>query len=216
MSFSRDFIALSCRKGVLRFGSFVTKAGRVSPYFFNAGLFDDGNSFGALCGFYAQAILASGVAFDMLFGPAYKGIPLVAGTAIRLAEEGVNVPFAFNRKEAKDHGEGGTLIGAPLEGRVLILDDVISAGTSVRESVGIIHAHGAEPAGVVIALDRMERGLREISAAQEVEETYGVPVVPVATLEDLIAYLADTPELKANLEAVQAYRKAYGTDDAIR
>ena len=216
MTFSRDFIELSCRKGVLRFGSFVTKAGRVSPYFFNAGLFDDGDSFSNLCGFYAQAILGSDVTFDMLFGPAYKGIPLVAGTAIRLAEKGVNVPFAFNRKETKDHGEGGTLIGAPLEGRVLILDDVISAGTSVRESVNIIRAHGAEPAGVVIALDRMERGQGEISALREVEENYGIPVVPVATLEDLIAYLADTPELETNLAAVRAYREAYGTHDAIR
>ena len=166
MLFSRDFIALACRKGVLRFGSFVTKAGRTSPYFFNAGLFDDGASFDALCGFYARAIRESGVAFDMLFGPAYKGIPLVAGTAMRLAGEGVNVPFAFNRKEAKDHGEGGTLIGAPLRGKVLILDDVISAGTSVRESVDIIRAHGAAPAGVAIALDRMERGQGNISAAR--------------------------------------------------
>jgi len=216
MPFPRDFIELSCRKGVIRFGSFVTKAGRVSPYFFNAGLFDDGASFSDLCGFYARAILDSGVAFDMLFGPAYKGIPLAAGTAIRLAAEGVNVPFAFNRKEAKDHGEGGTLIGAPLKGRILILDDVISAGTSVRESVSIIRAQGAEPAGVVIALDRMERGQGEISAVREVEETYGIPVVPVATLEDLIAYLADTPELKADLAAVQTYRDAYGTHDAMR
>jgi orotate phosphoribosyltransferase len=216
MTFSRDFIKLSCRKGVLRFGTFVTKAGRNSPYFFNAGLFDDGGSFNDLCGFYARAILGSGVAFDVLFGPAYKGIPLVAGTAMRLAGEGMNVPFTFNRKEAKDHGEGGTLVGAPLAGRVLILDDVITAGTSVRESIGIIRAHGAEPAGLVIALDRMERGQGEVSAVREVKETYGIPVVPVATLADLIAYLADTPELEANLAAVQAYRDAYGTHDAIR
>lgn len=211
MSFSRDFIELSCRRGVLRFGSFVTKAGRTSPYFFNVGLFDDGASFNALCGFYAQAILDSGIGFDMLFGPAYKGIPLVAGTAMRLAGEGLNMPFAFNRKEVKDHGEGGSLIGAPLKGRVLILDDVISAGTSVRESVSIIRAHGAEPAAVVIALDRMERGQGAISAVQEVEETYGIPVVPVATLEDLIDWLGESPELAANLEAVQAYRDVYGT-----
>jgi orotate phosphoribosyltransferase len=216
MTFSRDFIELSCRKGVLRFGTFLTKAGRTSPYFFNAGLFDDGGSFSDLCGFYARAILGSGVAFDMLFGPAYKGIPLVAGTAMRLAAEGMNVPFVFNRKEAKDHGEGGMLIGAPLAGRVMILDDVISAGTSVRESIGIIRAHGAEPAGLVIALDRMERGQGEISAVQEVKEAYGIPVVPVATLMDLIAYLGDSPELEANLAAVQAYRDAYGTHDAIR
>ncbi|MBC9072741.1 orotate phosphoribosyltransferase [Thauera sp. CAU 1555] len=211
MDFSREFIALACRKGVLRFGSFITKAGRNSPYFFNAGLFDDGTSFRELCGFYARAIEASGVACDMLFGPAYKGIPLVAGAAIRLAENGHNLPFAFNRKEAKDHGEGGTLIGAPLAGRVLILDDVISAGTSVRESVNIIRAAGAEPAGVVIALDRMERGTGALSAVQEVREQFGIPVIAVATLEDLIAYLADSPQLAANLEAVMAYRESYGT-----
>ncbi|MCC4114069.1 orotate phosphoribosyltransferase [Aromatoleum toluclasticum] len=210
MDFSRDFIALACDKGVLRFGSFVTKAGRNSPYFFNAGLFDDGSSFRELCGFYARAIVAAGVPCDMLFGPAYKGIPLVAGVAIRLAEQGVSLPFAFNRKEAKDHGEGGTLVGAPLKGRVLILDDVISAGTSVRESVAIIRGAGAEPAGVVIALDRMERGKGEKSAVQEVRESFGIPVVAVATLEDLIGYLGDSPELAANLVAVQAYRNTYG------
>ncbi|MGE0011162.1 MAG: orotate phosphoribosyltransferase [Azoarcus sp.] len=214
VDFSRDFIALACEKGVLRFGSFVTKAGRNSPYFFNAGLFDDGVSFRALCGYYAHAIRNAGVACDMLFGPAYKGIPLVAGTAIRLAEEGVGLPFAFNRKEAKDHGEGGTLIGAPLAGRVLILDDVISAGTSVRESVEIIRAAGATPAGVVIALDRMERGKGVLSAVQEVQETFAIPVIAVATLEDLIGYLADSPDLAANLDAVKAYREAYGVGSA--
>lgn len=214
MSFSRDFIELACRKGVLRFGSFVTKAGRNSPYFFNAGLFDDGRSFNALCGFYADAIMAGGVEFNMLFGPAYKGIPLVAGVAICLAQRGVNVPFAFNRKEAKDHGEGGTLIGAPLAGKVLILDDVISAGTSVRESVNIIQNAGATPAGVVIALDRMERGQGQQSAVQEVREQMGIPVVAVANLADLIAYLSGTPELAANLDAVLAYRNQYGIDSA--
>ena len=211
MDFSRDFIELACDKGVLRFGSYITKAGRTSPYFFNAGLFDDGASFRALCGFYARAIQSSGVACDMLFGPAYKGIPLVAGVAIRFAENGTNLPFAFNRKEAKDHGEGGTLIGAPLRGRVLILDDVISAGTSVRESVEIIRSAGAEPAGVVIALDRMECGKGSQSAVQEVRDIFGIPVVPVATLEDLIAYLSDSPDLIANLEAVKVYRDTYGT-----
>ncbi|MDR2261473.1 MAG: orotate phosphoribosyltransferase [Azoarcus sp.] len=211
MEFSRDFIAVACRKGVLRFGSFVTKAGRSSPYFFNAGLFDDGASFNVLCGFYARTIRASGVAFDMLFGPAYKGIPLAAGTAMRLAEEGVNVPFAFNRKEAKDHGEGGMLIGAPLGGRVLIVDDVISAGTSVRESVEIIRAHGGVPAGVVIALDRMERGRGDTSALQEVNRAYGIPVLAVSSLEDLISYLDGDPDLAAHLAAVQAYREMYGT-----
>jgi orotate phosphoribosyltransferase len=211
VEFSRDFIAVACRKGVLRFGSFVTKAGRSSPYFFNAGLFDDGASFNVLCGFYARTIRASGVAFDMLFGPAYKGIPLAAGTAMRLAEEGVNVPFAFNRKEAKDHGEGGMLIGAPLGGRVLIVDDVISAGTSVRESVEIIRAHGGVPAGVVIALDRMERGRGDTSALQEVNRAYGIPVLAVSSLEDLISYLDGDPDLAAHLAAVQAYREMYGT-----
>lgn len=211
MIHSRDFIALACKKGVLRFGSFVTKAGRISPYFFNAGLFDDGESFNALCGFYAGAIARSGLAFDMLFGPAYKGIPLVAGTAMRLAGEGVNKPFAFNRKEAKDHGEGGTVIGAPLAGQVIIVDDVISAGTSVRESVDIIRAAGAEPAGLVIALDRMERGQGSISAVEEVVRTHGIPVVAVATLDDLLAHLADHPELAVNLASVQKYREIYGT-----
>ncbi|MBL8446450.1 MAG: orotate phosphoribosyltransferase [Zoogloeaceae bacterium] len=210
MDFSRDFIALACDKGVLRFGEFITKAGRKSPYFFNAGLFNDGASFGALCGFYAQAIAAAGIGFDMLFGPAYKGIPLVAGTAMRLADGGRSVPFCFNRKEAKDHGEGGTLIGAPLAGRVVILDDVISAGTSVRESVAIIRAQGAEPAGVVIALDRMERGTGDRSAVQEVKQSFGIPVVAVATLEDLIAYLAERAPLGGDLAAVQRYRETYG------
>ena len=212
MDFSRDFIALACRKGVLRFGAFVTKAGRNSPYFFNAGLFDDGASFRELCGYYARTIRASGVACDMLFGPAYKGIPLVAGTAIRLAEDGVDLPFAFNRKEAKDHGEGGTLIGAPLKGRVLILDDVISAGTSVRESVELIRAAGAEPAGVAIALDRMERGSGQLSAVQEVERSYGIPVVACATLDDLVGYLQESPGMQGNLDAVRAYRAKYGVN----
>lgn len=208
--FRQDFIRFAVEEQVLRFGEFVTKAGRLSPYFFNAGLFNHGASLLKLARFYAQAIRASGVEFDMLFGPAYKGIPLVAGTAIRLAEDGVDLPFAFNRKEAKDHGEGGTLIGAPLEGRVLILDDVISAGTSVRESVELIRAAGATPAGVVIALDRMERGKGALSAVQEVKESFGIPVIAVASLEDLIGYLADSPELAANLEAVKAYREQYG------
>ena len=217
MDFSRDFIALACRKGVLRFGAFVTKAGRNSPYFFNAGLFDDGASFRELCGYYARTIRASGIACDMLFGPAYKGIPLVAGTAIRLAEDGVDLPFAFNRKEAKDHGEGGTLIGAPLRGKVLILDDVISAGTSVRESVELIRAAGAEPAGVVIALDRMEKSgnateIGDFSAVQAVEKDFGIPVFAIATLHDLMAYLdaQSAPELVQYQAAVKAYRERYG------
>ena len=214
MDFSRDFIQLACDKGVLRFGEFITKAGRKSPYFFNAGLFNDGESFGRLCDFYARAIVASKLEFDMLFGPAYKGIPLVAGTAMKLAEMGHNTPFCFNRKEAKDHGEGGTLIGAPLAGKVLILDDVISAGTSVRESVAIIEQHGAATAGVVIALDRMERGQGELSAVQEVRQQYGVPVVSVASLSDLIGFLSDSSELADNLAAVRQYRASYGIDAA--
>jgi orotate phosphoribosyltransferase len=208
--FSHDFIAFACAKGVLRFGEFKTKAGRLSPYFFNAGLFNDGDALARLADFYARAILAARVEFDMLFGPAYKGIPLVAAITIKLAERGRNLPFAFNRKEAKDHGEGGTLIGAPLTGRVLIVDDVISAGTSVRESVDIIKAAGATPAGVAIAIDRQERGQGELSAVQEVERDMGMPVVAVARLTDVIDYLAGQPALEANLAAVRRYRETYG------
>ncbi|PLK47885.1 orotate phosphoribosyltransferase [Uliginosibacterium sp. TH139] len=210
MDFSRDFLALAERKGVLRFGEFKTKAGRLSPYFFNTALFDDGASFGELCRFYAQAIGTSGIAFDTLFGPAYKGIPLAAGTAMQMAALGRNIPFCFNRKEAKDHGEGGTLVGAPLKGRVIVVDDVISAGTSVRESVEIIRANGAELAGVVIAIDRMERGTGAKSAAQEVRDAFGVPVVAVATLDDLMAFIADDARLAEYLPAVQTYRATYG------
>jgi orotate phosphoribosyltransferase len=212
-NFSRDFIAFACAKGVLRFGEFKTKAGRLSPYFFNAGLFNDGASLSRLADFYAQAILASGIAFDMLFGPAYKGIPLVAAIAMKLAERGRNLPFAFNRKEAKDHGEGGTLIGAPLTsgaGRVLIVDDVISAGTSVRESVDIIRHGGATPVGVAIAIDRQERGTGALSAVQEVEQSLGLPVIAVARLTDVIDFLAGQPALEQNLAAVRRYRETYG------
>lgn len=210
MDFSRDFIAFACERSALRFGEFKTKAGRLSPYFFNAGSFNDGAALARLSDFYARAILASGIAVDTLFGPAYKGIPLVAGTAMALAQAGRNLPFCFNRKEAKDHGEGGALIGAPLTGKVLIIDDVISAGTSVRESVDLIRAAGAVPAGVLIALDRMERGTGELSAVQEVERNYGMPVVSVASLDDLIAYLGDHPDLQRNLSAVADYRARYG------
>ena len=210
---SRDFIAFACQRGVLRFGEFKTKAGRLSPYFFNAGLFNDGASMAALCGFYAGAILASGIAFDTLFGPAYKGIPLVAGIAMALAQRGCNKPFCYNRKEAKDHGEGGTLVGAALAGRVLIVDDVISAGISVRESVDLIRGAGAAPAGVAIALDRQERGSGQLSATQEVQSTYGIPVICVATLNDLIGFLAGNEELERNLDAVIRYRKYYGIQE---
>ena len=210
---SRDFIAFACERGVLRFGEFKTKAGRLSPYFFNAGLFNDGTSMAKLCDFYASAILASGIAFDALFGPAYKGIPLVAGIAIALAQRSCNKPFCYNRKEAKDHGEGGTLVGATLAGRVLIVDDVISAGTSVRESVDLIRGAGAIPAGVAIALDRQERGSGQLSATQEVQSTYGIPVICVATLNDLIGFLARNGELERNLDAVTRYRQHYGTHE---
>jgi orotate phosphoribosyltransferase len=209
-AYRQDFIRFAVSQKVLRFGEFQTKAGRLSPYFFNSGLFQDGAALRELCQFYAQAILASGVEFDMLFGPAYKGIPLAAGTAIALAEQGRNVPYCFNRKEAKDHGEGGTTVGAKLQGRVLIIDDVISAGTSVRESIDLIKAAGATPCGVVIALDRKERGQGELSAVQEVQRDYGIPVVSIASLDDLLGYLQGTPDMVQNLTAVQAYRDRYG------
>lgn len=194
----------------MRFGEFVTKAGRQSPYFFNAGLFNDGESLRRLGEFYAQAIVASGIEFDQLFGPAYKGIPLVTAAAVALAEKGRNVPISFNRKESKDHGEGGVIIGAPLSGRVLIVDDVISAGTSVRESVDLITAGGGVPCGVVIALDRMERGQGTRSAVQEVRETFKLPVASIATLDDLVAYLSANGEMAYELQRVSRYRLEYG------
>ena len=206
------FFELAMNKGNLRFGSFTLKSGRVSPYFFNAGGFDDGASLAGLARCYADAIVHSGVSFDMLFGPAYKGIPLAAATAIALHDHHRrNVPFAFNRKEAKDHGEGGTLVGAPLAGRVLIIDDVISAGTSVRESIGIIRAAGAEPAAVVIALDRQERGSGATSAAQEVNAEYGIPCISIAGLDDLIRHLATRPQEQADVQAIKDYRERYGS-----
>ncbi|BCL76779.1 orotate phosphoribosyltransferase [Jeongeupia sp. HS-3] len=208
--FRREFIEFAVAQNVLLFGEFITKAGRTSPYFFNAGLFSDGASVGELARCYAQAALASRVEFDVLFGPAYKGIVLAAATAVKLAEAGHNVPFAFNRKEAKDHGEGGVLVGAPLKGRVLIIDDVISAGTSVRESVNLIRANGAEPAGVLIALDRMERGTGALSAVQEVEQQFGIPVIPIATLNDLVGYLENGEGMADKLAKVSEYRAQYG------
>jgi orotate phosphoribosyltransferase len=208
--FRQDFLAFALARDVLRFGEFITKAGRKTPYFFNAGLFNDGASLRQLGRYYAEAWQASGVACDQLFGPAYKGITLAAATAIALAEKGHNLPFSYNRKEAKDHGEGGQLVGAPLVGRVLIVDDVITAGTSVRESVETIRAQGASPAGVLIALDRMERGQGEASAVQEVETTFGIPVVAIATLDDLMRFIAGRAELTAYAPAVAAYRAQYG------
>jgi orotate phosphoribosyltransferase len=210
--FRKEFIAFCIDCGVLRFGQFKTKAGRMSPYFFNAGLFNDGAMLGRLGQFYAKAILAAGVPFDMLFGPAYKGIPLAASVAIALAQAGRNVPYSFNRKEAKDHGEGGSIIGAPLAGRVLIVDDVISAGTSVRESTELIGAAGARPCGVAIALDRLERGAGELSAVQEVREKYGLPVIAIADLDDLVRFLGAKPELAQHLAEIEHYRQLHGAN----
>ncbi len=210
MDFRQEFIGFTIEQKVLRFGEFRTKAGRLSPYFFDAGLFYDGAALKRLAQFYAKAIGAAVIAFDMLFGPAYKGIPLVAAVAIALADAGRNVRYSFNRKEEKDHGEGGTVIGAPLAGRVLIVDDVISAGTSVRESVNLIRASGAVPCGVVIALDRMERGSGNLSAVQEVGANYNIPVFSIATLDDLMAYLRAEPQHARHLAAVGRYRDQYG------
>jgi orotate phosphoribosyltransferase len=208
--FRQEFIEFAVARGVLCFGEFKTKAGRLSPYFFNAGLFNDGTTLRQLGQFYAKALLAADPGFDLLFGPAYKGIPLVAATAVALAEFGRNLPFCFNRKEAKDHGEGGMTVGAPLKGRVLIVDDVISAGTSVRESVDIIRAAGAAPAGVLIALDRMERGTGTLSAVQEVRNQFGIPVISIATLDDLAAFLRPRRDMAQQLQSVERYRKEYG------
>jgi orotate phosphoribosyltransferase len=208
--FRQEFIRFAVEQKVLCFGEFKTKAGRLSPYFFNAGLFHHGAALKQLAQFYAKAIIASGLDFDMLFGPAYKGIPLVAAVAIAFADCGRDVPYAFNRKEAKDHGEGGSVIGAPLSGRVLIVDDVISAGTSVRESVALMRDAGAHPCGVAIALDRMERGSASLSAVQEVRQLYNVPVISIASLDDLIGYLATDRVLASHLGAVQLYRERYG------
>ena len=208
--FRQDFIQFAVNRNVLCFGEFKTKAGRLSPYFFNAGLFNDGESLRQLAQFYAKAILSAQLQFDVLFGPAYKGIPLAAATAMALAENGHNVPFSYNRKETKDHGEGGNIVGAPLTGRVLIIDDVISAGTSVRESVELIRASHATPCGVVIALDRMERGSGNLSAVQEVTQHYEIPVISIATLDNLVDYLQDRPEMAQNLHNVSEYRSLYG------
>ncbi|TCJ12789.1 orotate phosphoribosyltransferase [Parasulfuritortus cantonensis] len=208
--FKEDFLTFAIERKVLLFGEFKTKAGRLSPYFFNAGLFNDGESLKKLGEFYAGAIQASGLAFDGLFGPAYKGIPLAATVAVALAGLGRNVPYSYNRKEAKDHGEGGTIVGAPLQGRILIVDDVISAGTSVRESVQLIKAAGATPCGVAIALDRMERGLGELSAVQEVSRQHGLPVVSIVDLDDLLAYLEEKQEWAETRAAIARYRAQYG------
>ena len=209
--YKREFIEFAIENQVLRFGQFTLKSGRISPYFFNAGLFNTGAQLARLGRYYAAAIEASGIAFDTLFGPAYKGIPLASAAAIALAEHhGHNVPWCFNRKEAKDHGEGGSIVGAPLQGRILIIDDVITAGTAIRESMDIINAAGAQAAGVVIALDRQERGKGELSAIQEVEQSFGLRVASIITLADLLQFLEQDATLHAHLDAVRAYREQYG------
>lgn len=210
-AYQRDFIRFAIERGVLRFGEFTLKSGRTSPYFFNAGLFNSGLALARLGRYYASAIVDSGLSFDVLFGPAYKGIPLAASTAVALAEHhDRDLPWCFNRKEAKDHGEGGTLVGAPLAGRVLIIDDVITAGTAIREVMQIIQGQEARAAGVLIALNRQERGKGELSAIQEVERDFGMPVVSIVSLEQVLEYLAGDAELKSYLPAVERYRADYG------
>ncbi|MCO5762798.1 MAG: orotate phosphoribosyltransferase [Chromatiaceae bacterium] len=210
--YQREFLRFALHLGVLRFGDFTLKSGRQSPYFFNAGLFNTGSALARLGRFYAAALQTSGLACDLLYGPAYKGIPLAAATAIALADGyGRDIPYAFNRKESKDHGEGGLIVGHPLRGQVLIIDDVITAGTSVRESIDIIQAQGARPAGVLIALDRQERGQDERSAVQEVQDRFGIPVVSIATLADLVTFLEESPGgIPETLAAVRDYRSRYG------
>lgn len=209
---SQDFIEFCIAQQVLKFGEFKTKAGRLSPYFFNAGLFNDGDSLLKLGEFYANSIEKSGIAFDMLFGPAYKGIPLAASIAIAFSKRGRNIPFAYNRKEAKDHGEGGTVVGAPLHGNVLIIDDVISAGTSVRESVALIQVNAATPCGVSLALDRQEKGLGQLSAVQEVIENNKIPVINIAKLADLLKFIENSEELEQYLLLIKQYQQQYCID----
>jgi orotate phosphoribosyltransferase len=212
----REFLDLAIECGVLRFGRFTLKSGRVSPYFFNAGEFNTGARLATLGRCYASALRLSGVQCDMLFGPAYKGIPLATTAATALAALGIDLPLAFNRKEAKAHGEGGNLIGAPLHGRVMIVDDVITAGTAVRESVTLIRAQGAQPCGVLIALDRQERGQGALSAAQEVVNELQLPVIAIAGLDDLLSYTAGRPSLASDREALLDYRARYGSTDRSR
>ncbi len=215
--YQREFLDFAIQLGVLRFGQFTLKSGRVSPYFFNAGLFNSGGALARLGRYYAQAIIEAEIDFNMLFGPAYKGIPLAATTAVALADHhNRNLPWCFNRKEAKDHGEGGNTVGAPLTGRVLIIDDVITAGTAIRESMTLLDTHNAQAAGVVIALDRQERGQGSLSAIQEVEQCYAIPVISIVSLDELLAYLDSKPELALELEAVRDYRQRYGVIDSQR
>jgi len=209
--YQRRFFEFAIARDVLRFGTFTLKSGRVSPYFFNAGLFNSGQSLAQLGQYYAEAIINAEIEFDMLFGPAYKGIPLVAATAMALAEHhGRDYPWAFNRKETKDHGEGGVIVGAPLQGRVLIIDDVITAGTAIGEAMTLLAAQRTQAAGVVIALDRQECGQGDLSAIQEVEKRYDMPVISIARLDDLVTYLRGQPELAQLLATLQAYRERYG------
>lgn len=210
-AYQRDFIRFAIDRGVLRFGEFTLKSGRTSPYFFNAGLFNTGSALAQLGRFYAAAVVESGIAFDVLFGPAYKGIPLASATAVALAEHhDRDLPWCFNRKEAKAHGEGGSLVGSPLTGNVLIIDDVITAGTAIREVMQIIKDQKATAAGVLIALNRQERGNGELSAIQEVERDFGIPVVSIVSLNQVLEFLADDPQLKQHLPAVEAYRAQFG------
>jgi orotate phosphoribosyltransferase len=209
--YQKAFLDFAIDQGVLRFGEFTLKSGRVSPYFFNAGLFNTGGALARLGKYYARAIVDSGIEFDVLFGPAYKGIPLAAATAVALYEEhGMDVPYAFNRKEAKEHGEGGNIVGAALEGRILVIDDVITAGTAIRESVDIIGAHGAQLCGVVISLNRQERGKAELSAIQEVEQNYGIQVASIVALDHLVELLSAEGGRDQEVAAIQAYRQEYG------
>lgn len=211
--YQREFIEFAIEQNVLKFGQFTLKSGRISPYFFNAGLFNNGKALAKLGQCYAAALQNSGIPYDVLFGPAYKGIPLAATTAVALAtQHDVDTPYAFNRKEAKDHGEGGTIVGAPLTGRIMIIDDVITAGTAIREVMGIIEQAGAKPAGVLIALNRQERGQGELSAIQEVERDFGIPVVSIVNLNQVLAYLEERPEMAEHAEKVAAYRAQYGVE----
>ena len=213
-AYQREFIEFALSKQVLKFGEFTLKSGRKSPYFFNAGLFNSGRDLARLGRYYAAALVDSGIEFDVLFGPAYKGIPIASATSVQLAEiHDRDVPWCFNRKEAKDHGEGGNLVGSPLKGRIMLVDDVITAGTAIRESMDIIQANGADLAGVLIALDRQERGQGELSAAQEVSREFGLPVIAVARLSDLLAYTGSRAELATQRETLLAYRARYGIAD---
>jgi len=210
-AYQREFIEFSLNKQVLRFGEFTLKSGRTSPYFFNAGLFNTGGDLARLGRFYASALVDSDIEFDLLFGPAYKGIPIATTTAVALADHhNKDLPYCFNRKEAKTHGEGGSLVGSPLEGKIMLVDDVITAGTAIRESMEIIKAHGAELSGVLIALDRQEKGKGELSAIQEVERDFGTKVISIVTLADLITYLEEQPDMADSLATIKQYQEDYG------